>query len=261
MQAGGWRKSVLLFGVAASITGTTPAFGAQMTGEQVIAKSRKAYSALKSYTGKTQVTVKSTKEGKTTTSQTSANIQFLRPMKIRVQGRTRLGKPFGYLADGKIARDDSVVRTWTKGKSKSGGLMALSTTLPVDTMVASTTGNSLSAGTTIPSILLNMNWGNPFVVAYRPENKVTQEVVNGRPAYKVVMNGERSSATLWIDTKTFLLVKLFERRDLSKMIYAGPRDMPTPQGVMEYTHLFTNVKVNTRVPVSMFALSRSRTAQ
>lgn len=43
MRAVGWRRSALVFGVAVSISGTTSAFGAQFTGKQVIAKSRKAY--------------------------------------------------------------------------------------------------------------------------------------------------------------------------------------------------------------------------
>lgn len=261
MKSGGWRAAALLLGAAASITAISPLSAQQLTGEQIVAKCRKAYNALKSYTGTTQVKVKSTREGKITRFQTSANIQFVKPKKILVQGKTMRGQNFGYLAEGTTARNVSPARTWTKGKQNSGGRMALASTLPVDTMVASAGGVSLSAGTTIPSLLLKMKWGNPLVVAYRPEKKVTQEVVNGRPAYKVEMKGERSRAILWVDTKTFLLVKLFERRDLSKMVYTGPREMPTPQGVMEYTHTFTNVKIDTRAPASMFALAAGRVSQ
>lgn len=255
MQRGSKSRMILLTGITLGIAISGTAQSDPLSGPQVMAKCQKAYSALKSYEGTSQVTINSHRAGKQNTYHTSATIRFTRPGKIRVEGISMFGDRFGYVSNGKDAmRTDPVAIARQSLKSPKGNTSSANG-LSVMSAVATTSGISMGAGTTIPSLLLKMPWGNPFVLSYQPEPKVENETINGRPVYKVNLTDTMGHATLWVDAKTFLMVKLYEYRDLSKMAATGPASAPRQRGSMEYTHLFRTIKRNAAIPASQFAIN------
>lgn len=232
--------SILLSILTCWLVAATPAFGQNLTGQQVMEKCRQAYDALKTYQGTSLVTLKSDASGKPVTMKTSARIQFVRPGKIYVEGKDLAGNPYGYLCDGK-----NVYQTNPGGKGWQ-------TVRDAATAIAGATGISGSAGSTIPAALMNINWGNPFRSGYQAEAKVATETIAGRPAYRLKLHSPVGESTFWVDRQTFLLVKIYQVQDLGKIFLGQPRSRQTPKGRMESTHLFTDVKTNANIPASVF---------
>jgi hypothetical protein len=79
------------------------------------------------------------------------------------------------------------------------------------------TGVAVSAPTTIPALLLHLNWGYPF--GGRGESLVVgHEKIDGSDCYKVVAdNPARSKVTYWVDTRTFLLRQIKQEQNAQQL--------------------------------------------
>ena len=240
--------------VALTITAPKPghvlvqAPGKTLTAAQIAARCRAAYAALKSYRGTSTVTSRSmaVADGKTSEYHTSADIQFVRPGRIHVEGADMSGHPFAYVSDGTAtAEQDST----NKGVWK---------TLPsAELAIASFTGTAQNAATTVPALLLGTNWGNPFTPGFDPE--VREDAVDGHPCYVVTNSLVTDTLALaglfWIDEKTFLLRRhVFDTQTAatSVVIAGSKQDMPATKSHEDQR--FTNEHLNVAIPDSTFTL-------
>jgi len=185
-------------------------------------------------------------DGKTSEYHTSADIQFVRPGRIHVEGRDMSGHPFAYVSDGTAtAEQDST----NKGVWK---------TLPsAELAIASFTGTAQNAATTVPALLLGTNWGNPFTPGFDPE--VREDAVDGHPCYVVTNSLVTDTLALaglfWIDEKTFLLRRhVFDTQTAatSVVIAGSKQDMPATKSHEDQR--FTNEHLNVAIPDSTFTL-------
>ena len=106
-----------------------------------------------------------------------------------------------------VWRDGVSIRSWWSIKPETRYYETLGQAL------AGATGVSSQSAVVVPSMLFQ-NLGDTRRVQNLTElSLVTEEKVSGRPAYRI--HGKdwmNTRTTLWIDKKTFLLVKLFEKR-------------------------------------------------
>lgn len=230
--------TMLLLGIFALISGAGGAQAQKLTGAQVIAKCKQAYAGLKSYDGVSQVSVVTQQGNAPVKYNTSAHIQFARPNRIRVGGRSLFGSNYAYLSNGSKTWQALTPNNWQEVKN-------------TEAAIAGATGISMSAGTTIPAILLNTRWGNAFITTMQPDPAVVQDKLNGKTVYRARLSNKQGELILWIDPKTFLMVKLYEKRDLSSLRRNSKNAFQLPNS-MEYTHLFTAVKPNASLPASVF---------
>src|SRR5689334_16426914 len=94
----------LLYATAAALAGTSlPSLVAaqEMTGAQVLDRCRKAYDALQSYEGTTNVSSGTTMNGMHMNNHTTAHVRFVRPGKIRVEGTMMTSGKFAFVSDGR----------------------------------------------------------------------------------------------------------------------------------------------------------------
>ncbi len=204
---------------------------APLTPAQVVQRSEQAYAALKSYQGKTTVTTTGTVNGAANEYHTSADIQFVRPNKIRVEGTDTSGNPFAYVSTDKATYLKAVGSRWDKVENSE---MAL----------GSVTGITMSAGTTIPATLLHTHWGYPFPAASALGPTMTQEDVDGHACYHLTATVVTIKDSFWIDQKTFLLLRLVE--DSSDTV-------PGKSISLHEDQRFTNEKLDVALPDSIFA--------
>ena len=102
------RVLLLLAGMAVLSGEVLAADVAEMSASDVIAKSEAAYAAVKTYVGTTTMRVKTDMGGKKLDQVSTAKVTFMRPGKIRVEGKTagfglpgKDGPPFAIVSDGK----------------------------------------------------------------------------------------------------------------------------------------------------------------
>jgi len=229
---------VLILSLAGTLGIALPA-KAELTGTQVLTRCRQAYDSLKSYSGTTQVVTKSSMGGMNTTYNTKATVQFVRPGKIRVEGTLMTEGRFAFVSDGK--------KTWQTSILSQGKWDVAPST---EMAIASFTGVSMMAATVIPSTLVHANWGN-LLEGLQP-SQVTHEKVNGQDAFKVKTKGMLGEVTLWVDAKTFLLVKLHHLMSMNMGGATTPKGQ-SGKGVMDSTQTFTQIRVNPAIPASVFA--------
>lgn len=259
MRPGRWVTMLLVPGCAIFWATARPCVAQELTAGQIVARCRQAYRALKSYEGAVQVVCRTERNGTTGVWRASAAIAYVRPDRIRVEGINRFGQRYRYVSDGRSVVMDHGPVPGTQPSLRSG---RLEYPLSVTAAMAHTGGASLNASTTIPSLLLGTPWGNPLVLAHRPEGRVNRERVNNRSAYRVRLATRSGAVTLWVDARTFLLLQIQETHDLGKMTVSGPARAPQPRGTVEYTHRFHTLHRNGALPSARFALpNRSRVLQ
>lgn len=211
--------------------------GKALTASQIAARCREAYGALQSYQGTTLGTTEAV-TGSPRTYHTSADIQFVRPGKIRVEGTDMSGRPFAYIADGASAYDKNLVTgdVWQKNQS-------------VEMAIARVTGTAQSSAATIPALLLNLKLQDSLAPANILASEVREDAVDGKPCYLVtaslVTATTATSRSFWVDEKTFLLRRW--HTDISA----------TALGTAVESHIdqrFTNERLNEAISKSAFTL-------
>src|SRR5579862_3477849 len=123
------------------------------SGADVLRECRDTYAHLSSYSGVTTCTTKMIYQDAPIQLTSSATINFARPAKLRVDGTIMGGQGhFAIVTEGSgtwITDIDGI--SWKKTKD-------------AETAIATMTGVSGSAATTIPAILTGSPWGDPFVL-------------------------------------------------------------------------------------------------
>ena len=240
-----WPKC-LVAGAFAALLMCCPNFrsGADLTAPQVLERCKKAYGALKSYKGTTLVVTKATIGGTKQTFATSANIEFVRPGKIRVEGKMMTMGGFIFISDG--------AQTWQKTQIMNGGKWQKAQN--IEMAIATFTGTSQNAATAIPALLVNVNWGNPFGPTLRAD-KVRREMVGKAVALRLEATSAIGRVTYWIDPRTFLLTRKHEVQDIGKISSQQgiklPEGMPST-GMTDATETYPNVRPNVPIPASRF---------
>jgi len=180
--------------------------GAELTASEVLAKSDAAYAAVKTYVGVTTVRAKTDMGAMKLEQAATAKVTFMRPGKIRIEGKAAgfapgmEGPAYGIVSDGKT--------TW-----KSLALMNNGAYSEVKNIaMAGVAGVALGAAEGIPAALMKSEgaWTarhDPFAVPSLSETKLAgHETIDSADCYKLVaIHPELGKVTLWIDAKSFLL--------------------------------------------------------
>ena len=222
--------------------------GKTLTAPQIAARCREAYAALESYQGTSTVITQTVNGSDPTVHEyhTAATIQFVRPGKIRADGRDTNRDPFTYVSDGAATAYRASKGVW---KPTTDAGMA----------VASVTGIALNAATTIPSVLLDINWGNPLAKGTEYDPEVREDDMDGLRCYILTTHTETAAMSetrsVWVDAKTFLLRRSASDSD-------GVLQMPAMSGqasrsVAMKSHddqRFTNERLNETIPDGTFTV-------
>jgi outer membrane lipoprotein-sorting protein len=120
----------------------------------------------------------------------TAHIQFKRPGMLKVSGKTLFGSDYVLLCNGKST---SVLNSgfWSDVASPEMG-------------IATITGISGMAGTTVPAALFHTNWGG--IQGMAEPVQVKKELVGGRSTYRL-SSASPTKQSLWIDAKSYFIVK------------------------------------------------------
>src|ERR1051326_3529946 len=90
------RRNIWLFCAALSVSAAMPV-SAELTGAQVMERCRKAYAGLKSYQGEVLIKLSVVgPDGKQEPSVTRNTVQFVRPARFRVDGKSYDESPVAY---------------------------------------------------------------------------------------------------------------------------------------------------------------------
>ena len=184
-----------------------PAAGAELSGSDIIKKCEAAYAAVKTYVGTTIVRGKSEIGGTKLEQTSSAKVTFMRPGKIRIEGRTagreasfKDGHPFTIVSDGK--------KTWKSWPLQNNGAFVEVR----DVSSAGMAGVAQGAAELIAAALMKSDgaWtggSDPFIVSRSAGAKLEgHEEIDGADCFKLVsQHSELGDVTLWVDSKTFLL--------------------------------------------------------
>lgn len=197
--------------------------------QEVVARCKKAYDALQSYQGFTEVHTTGTMNGKTSQYDTLANIWFVRPGKIQAHGITMSGTPFTYVSDGTATYEKILGNTWNKVGSP-------------EMAIASVTGIAMNAATTIPAALLHTNWGNPFPADAELSLTMPQEEVDGHACFHLTAARASGTSDYWIDAKTFLF-----RRIVTDSSGKGAVNPVRLQQDQRFTHEKLDAPIDARV--------------
>ena len=145
--------------------------------------------------------------------------------------------------------------TWQKSGLTNGGKWGKAQS--IDMAIAAFTGVAQNAATTIPTALLNRMGGVRFGLS--SVGKVSRLALNRGAAYRVDGQSVLGGMSLWIDGKSFLLVKKTVHSDMSKFKmpegFKPPANMPAMpnSGTTDVTETFSEVRVNEAIPASTFA--------
>lgn len=211
-----------------------------LTAQQVLQRCQDAYAALGSYSGRTDVQTQDDINGRKASYHTMADVQWARPNHIRVTGTLLTGGTFAFVSNGP--------QTW---ETTMGGSGQWQRSRSAEMSIASFTGVSQSADTTIPAILLHTTWGDPFTrLAHL---KVTRAPYLGRSVYRVDGSGRLGNETLWIDPGTLLLVKFHRVLDLPRLNQGSTSALFPSSGTVDSNETFTSIRVNPQIPASTFA--------
>src|SRR5262245_14045632 len=173
----------------------------------ILQKSEAAYAAVKTYVGTTTVRGKADFGVMNLEQTSSAKVSFVRPGKIRIEGRTagrdpagRDGQPFTILSDG--------TTTWRSWAIQNGGAYSVVQNIPMAGMAGVAQGSVEG----IPAALMKSDgaWTgghDPYAIPRMSQTAVAgREKIDGADCYKLVAkNPKHADVTLWIDSKSFLL--------------------------------------------------------
>ena len=220
--------------------------GQAMTAVQIAGRCRDAYAALRSYQGTTSVTEQANISFFPVVEHRTATIQFARPGKIHAEGRDSNLLPWAYTSDG----------VGTMERSNLGGWRTVSDT---QSAIATITGITLNAGTTIPAVLLHTNWGTPLGLGKSVAAEVREDNAQGQPCYVLTANMKTPTLTeteyLWVDEKTYLLRRLIsDREQAAQTLTVGGKPLSLPASQTHMEEQFTDERINQPIPNSTFTL-------
>lgn len=213
--------------------------GKAFTAVQIATRCQAAYHALQTYQGTTVSTSQTTTGSDKTVSEQhiSANIQYVQPNRIAVEGTDVTGGAAAYVTDGVSVAEKSLLTQHIWGRAQS-----------INMPVSVVGGSMISSGTTIPSFLLEACPSNPFSDFNTISPDVREDAVDGQKCFILMTTTGnsmgRGSRELYVDEKTFLLrrVVIDERNTVFGNIHAHIEQQ------------FTNERLNQPVPESAFAL-------
>lgn len=169
-----------------------PAGDSNLAGSQILQECRQAYASVQTFQQDAQSSIGG--------QHATAHIVYQRPGNLRVSGTSLfaavppLSSKYDLICRG--GSDDWVYNAgkWEQEVSAEMGVGAI-------------TGISGTAGTGVPALLLHDGgWGD--VLAGLDEiDSVTTETIEGRDVYRVIGRVDNRSTTLWIDQKTFFLIR------------------------------------------------------
>ena len=221
-----------------------------LTSAQIASRCREAYAALTSYQGNSTVTDQTVSSSFPIVleSHASASIQFVPSGKIHVEGTAeRGGGAFAYISNGsETAATYLGPNNWKK----------IDTT---ENAVAGTTGIALRAGTTIPAVLLNINWGNCLRPRKAFDTEVREDTMADQPCYVVtshsVTPARSQTDMLWIDEKTYMLRRrVVDSQSQAQTVESAGKTIPFPAMQSHADERFTITALNATIPESAFTL-------
>ena len=233
---------------------------ADMKPADIIAKSEAAYAAVKSYEGTTTVRSKS-EIGDSKLDQTAtAKITFVRPGKMRIEGKDTGSRPYAIISDGKD--------TWRSWPLENAGAFKKDQSLMM--AVATMTGVAGLAPTYIHSALMTPGAASPFAIGRTGTAKLMgHEKVDGADCHIVVADASSAKNTYWIDSATFLLRRMKEEQNEKQLAAASERAQEAMKNVgkgknlpdisamklksMERVHSFQIDRVNGTPDAKLFA--------
>lgn len=202
-----FKTSFVAVLLAVALCGRAGRAAEEPTGPEILQKCAAAYAALHSYVGMTATSSTITMlpaaggpaagagtRANTLTQTASARIQFSRPGKFRVEGLDTGGLAFAIVSDGK--------KNWLSCAFKDHGAFVEQDS--PETAISSMTGVAAGAPTTIPALLMKLNWGFPFNNT-ETATLAGHETVVGVDCYKIVQSSDTETQTFWVDSHTFLL--------------------------------------------------------
>jgi len=214
------------------------AAAAEMSGSQLLQKSAASYAALRSYAGSARVRSE-VQVGRTKIAQTAtAVIRFQRPGRIRIEGKDVTGRPYRIISDGRA--------TWSAPTSRTNP--AAQQMANVQMAIIGMTGIAAGAPATLPAMLLNLRWGNPFLHR-EGSRRLPDERIDGRDCYKVVHTDANTTRSYWIDRRTFLLRQMQEAQDARQLAAFG-RGAAVTSRVVRYSFIIE--QVNGPMPAKLF---------
>ncbi len=220
-----------------------------LTAAQIAERCRAAYAGLKTYQCTAAVRTHDTTVADSQASDynTSASISFAQPSKIHAEGIDMSGDAFAFVSDGTATEEitNGVKGTWRKDKD-------------VESAIASVTGISQSAGTTIPALLLRTTWGDPLGRG-PTDAEVREDTVQGQPCYVLTSRLNKANDTqtkyLWVDETTFLLRRIVsDNKNDARTIFIGGEQHIIPAINSHSEENFTNERLNQPIPDSTFTL-------
>jgi hypothetical protein len=232
------------------------------SGEDILRKSQAAYAALQSYEGTTTVIGRAIVSGATLEQKASARISFLRPERIRVDGRDVRGQPFSIVSDGKDV--------WLAVAFQQDGRYRKAESL--ESAIAAVTGIAAQAPTIIPAALIPLAWGFPWTLTEEAK-LLGREQVAGVSCYKIAVKAAPASPlagtrTFWVDNTSFLLRQLREQQDeqdlarmrveMRQMIEERVSEVPEAekQQLERVRELFAAASITSRDTVHSFQIER-----
>jgi hypothetical protein len=196
-----------------------PAHAAEMSGADIMTKSRLSYASLQSYRGTTSVKTTESKGGPAALRGT-AKIDFSRPDQIKIEGEDAQGHFYQIVSDGKST---------TLAASITGNMPRPQES--VQLAIVRMTGIANKAPTHIPALLMDLTWGHPYARLGRCRLE-GREMLGGKETYRVVDTTAEYTRTYWVDTKSFLLRQLKEEQTAQQ---STKRDAPAQRRETVYS--------------------------
>jgi hypothetical protein len=182
---------------------------AEMTGRDILLRSREAYDALTSYRGTILVQGQYRYVGRRFTAPLNGSVSYSSPNRILISWREGLtGMSDQLVSDGE--------RYWAPDTASSGS--------PVDStslkdVLVECTGVSSGITTMLPAILLRSEFeqdtlflpGGERLTAFASDATLAgKETIDGHECYRVECNKDVASWTFWVDTESHLLRRVQE---------------------------------------------------
>ncbi len=218
------------------------------TATEVASRCRAAYAALSSY----QVTSTAAGQGVAPPDEAvqkyhaSATIQFVRFGKIRTTGTDMGGNPFAYVSNGTRTEFQMGKGSWATEASP-------------EMAIAAATGISANAGATIPALLFGTNWAMPIALGRTAKLELREDKIGDVPYYVLTAHLDalnlRTTESLWIDEKTFLLRRYLSDNEMTTRTFViSGQSHAVPAMKIHNEQNFTDEKRNLPIPDSIFAL-------
>jgi hypothetical protein len=226
--------------------------------KEILLRSQQAYASLSSYVGTTLVEISGVFPSTTISGTATAKVTYLRPGKIRIEGKTTpihpenpdSGAPFTIISDGK--------KVWKSWSVENSGQYRETTSLVE--AIQSMAGVTQNAAKTIPMLLfqlqgLHHDQSSPkkqFLEVFADRAVVDgDERVKGKDCYRVVSSQPFGTWTFWIDSDHFLLRRLESKESNTQISSFTASKGSRAQSVVR-KEIFTIEKVNIQLDDRLF---------